>query len=78
MCNDEKPVIEIYANSGGLPKYSVRVNGKEIENLRSFSIRVSNEWNGGIKEALFYQAEQYVSVSPRQDRRGSTAPQAAG
>lgn len=55
----KQPVIAIYRNRNG---YSVEVNGKEIERLRSFEIRVSNERKTGLVEADFYHAEQYLPL----------------
>lgn len=52
----EQPVIEIYKDG---ERFTVKVNGKEIERLRSFEVKVSNERKTGIREAAFYQLEQY-------------------
>ena len=53
-----KPVIEIYQD--GL-RYRVVIDGKEIENLKSFSIQIDNNMKGiTVKEPAHYQIEQYV------------------
>ena len=54
----EKPIIEIYQD--GL-RYRVLIDGKEIENLKSFSIQIDNSKNGiTVKEPAHYQIEQYL------------------
>lgn len=53
-----KPIIEIYQD--GL-RYRVLIDGKEIENLKSFSIQIDNSRNGiTVKEPAHYQIEQYI------------------
>lgn len=53
---NEKPIIEIFREKSS--KYRVRIDGKEVEHLRSFSVSVSNA-RSGVQEAPFYQIEQY-------------------
>lgn len=53
-----KPIIEIYQDGFC---YRVVIDGKEIENLKSFSIQIDNDMNGiTVKEPAHYQIEQYV------------------
>lgn len=59
-CNNENgEVIEICRRINEVPEFSVKVNGKEIENMRSFEIRVSNEIRSGVHESPYYNVEQY-------------------
>lgn len=58
---EEKPIVEIFKKCSG--RYVVKINGMEIERLRTFSVTVSNQRGGGISEAPFYQIEQYFKRS---------------
>lgn len=55
-----KPIIEIYQESNAGRQFRVKVNGKEIERLRSFTLAISNEKKNGLVERPFYTAEQYI------------------
>lgn len=61
---NEKPIVEIFREES--LKYRVRIDGKEVEHLRSFSVSVSNARSSGVQEAPFYQVEQYFPALPLQ------------
>ena len=40
--------------------YRVEIGGKEVENLRSFKVEISNEIDNRDNSAPFFQIEQYL------------------
>lgn len=68
---NEKPIIEIFREES--LKYRVRINGEEVERLRSFSVSISNARSSGVQEAPFYQIEQFfppLSLQMTKDELG--------
>lgn len=61
------PIIEIYRESP--MKYRVMVDGKEIENLKSFSVQISNERKCGVIEPPHYTAEIYLPFRAQERQR---------
>lgn len=61
-----KPIIEVYEEVKPNHRFIVKMNGKEIERMRSFSMQISNEKKNGFSERPFYTAEQYLPYSDTQ------------
>ena len=53
----DTPMIAIYREGA---TFRVEINGKAIDRMRSFEVKVSNERKIGISEAPFYHVEQYL------------------
>ncbi|MGM9574027.1 MAG: hypothetical protein ACI3VJ_06360 [Hominicoprocola sp.] len=63
-----EPIIQIYRE--GLGRYRVLVDGKEIENLKNFSVQISNERSIGVVAPPHYTAEIYLPFkAPERQRK---------
>ncbi len=51
-------MIEIFKDERG--KFHVRIDGQEIERMKSFSVTVSNARHTGVTEAPYYTVEHYM------------------
>ena len=59
-----EPIIQIYRE--GPEKYRVLVDGMEIKNLKSFSLKISNKREYGVIEPPHYTAEIYLPIKKQE------------
>ena len=65
----KQPIIAIYQDG---MKYSVEIDGKKIERLKSFAVRVDANPRSGINEYPYCEIEQYLPYPIRKTAKADS------